>query len=79
MIAMDRLRRQVQLNKCIFQMETYYIYWKQFIRLDGTLVEMGFFYRIKRHTDWNKTLKGRIIKMFLGEQKEVVTQSTNRT
>jgi len=64
MISIDRLHKRVQLNTYLFTIENYYAYWKQSIRPDETLVNIGSFYWRERHCNgWNEFLKKRIIKM----------------
>ena len=80
MITKDRKNKRIILTKCVFEVENNYVCWKQHVYSDGTLVKIGYLYQQERYSKgWNETLKDRIIKMSLDKEKEVVTQSTNRT
>ena len=67
MISIDRPHKRVQLNMFVLTIENYYGYWRQYVRPDGTLVNIGSFYWRERHCNgWNEFLRKRIIKMSLG-------------
>ena len=81
MITVDKSNKRAELTMSVFKMDNYYVYWRQHVRSNGALSTIGYFYWVKRCSNgWNETLKTKIIKMFSDKpEKEVVTQSTNRT
>ena len=68
MITIDKVNNRLILNRCVFKMKNYWIYWRQDVRRDGTLIKIGFFYWAERHSKgWAGTLKDRISKMVLNK------------
>lgn len=62
MISMEKLNKRVRLDTYLFTTEDYYVYWRQYVRPDGSLVKTGMFYlRVKHCNGWCEVLRKRIL------------------